>query len=353
MAIRLVGQSDAIRKLNRRIDAAAHTVSSVLIQGETGSGKELVARAIHDRSDRRVQSFVPVDCGALPEDLVESELFGYKRGAFTTAVSDKRGLFEEAHRGTLFLDEISNTSKRFQVKFLRVLQDKQVRRLGEVSGRAFDVRVIAATNSDLRSMAREGRFRQDLFYRVNVFPIHVPPLRERRADIPLLALHVIEGLNAQTGLVRRLSPEALDKLSTYSFPGNVRELQNLVESGYFMSQGEVVAAEAINLPSEELPSEGSIEVPVDEVLDFWESVARPYTNRTITRSQVESVIRRALEQTGGNYKKVVELFNMPPTDYKRFMDFLRRHQCNVDFRPYRQRNPQRPGGFPAPRDAAP
>jgi len=321
--------------LNARIDAAAQTGSSVLIQGETGSGKELVARAIHERSGRSGHRFVPVDCGALPEDLVESELFGYKRGAFTTAVADKRGLFEEAHKGTLFLDEIANTSHRFQVKFLRVLQEKQVRRLGDVVDRAFDVRVVAATNCDLRTVAREGGFRQDLFYRISVFLVHVPPLRERRTDIPLLARHVVDGLNAQTDFGRELSSDALDKLSGYSYPGNVRELQNLIESAYFMTHGRVIAAEAVMLPSDAL-----VERPVGEVVvdDFWESVARPYAKRLITRRQVENVIRRALDQTGGSYKRVVELFNMPATDYKRFMDFLRRHQCNVDFRPYRQKS---------------
>jgi len=334
MATKLVGQSDAVRILNARIDAAARTGSSVLIQGETGTGKELVARAIHERCKRNGHRFVPVDCGALPEDLVESELFGYRRGAFTTAVSDKRGLFEEANNGTLFLDEIANTSQRFQVKLLRVLQDKQVRRLGDVVDRRFDVRVIAATNCDLRVRARSGEFREDLFYRLNVFSIHVPPLRARRADIPLLARHVIEGLNDQTGCDRELSPDALEKLLGYGYPGNVRELQNLVESAYFMTETRIIEAHAILLPSDSLIDKPAEEVVVD---DFWESVARPYTNRQITRRQVESVIRRALEQTGGNYKKVVELFNMPTADYKRFMDFLRRHQCNVDFRPYRHR----------------
>jgi transcriptional regulator with GAF, ATPase, and Fis domain len=334
MGTRLVGQSDALRMLNARIDAAALTASSVLIHGETGSGKELVACAIHERSERRGHRFVPVDCGALPDDLVESELFGYKRGAFTTALADKRGLFEEAHKGTLFLDEIGNTSRRFQVKLLRVLQNKQVRRLGEVVDRAFDVRVIAATNSDLRAMSRDGAFREDLFYRISVFAVHVPPLRERRTDIPLLANHVVDGLNAQTGLRRHLTPEALAKLSNYSYPGNVRELQNLIETAFFMSNDGDIDAEAVSLPSDSLVEKPAAEVVVD---DFWESVARPYTKRLITRRQVENVIRRALEQTGGNYKKVVELFHMPAADYKRFMDFLRRHQCNVDFRPYRQR----------------
>ena len=331
---KLVGNSDALRLLNSKIDAAARTASSVLIFGETGSGKELVARSIHERSVRSRHRFVPIDCGALPEDLVESELFGYKRGAFTTAVADKRGLFEEAHRGTLFLDEIANTSARFQAKLLRVLQDKQIRRLGETVDRAFDVRVVVASNSDLRGMARVGEFREDLFYRVSVFGIHVPPLRERRCDIPLLARHLLDQLNAESGLRKELSSAAIEKLLHYPYPGNVRELQNLIESAFFLTEADRIDAESVVLPSDALVESAREEVVVD---DFWESVARPYTRRLITRRQVEGVIRRALEQTGGNYKKVVELFNMPKTDYKRFMDFLRRHQCNVDFRPYRHK----------------
>lgn len=333
---RLVGKSDGLRILNTRIDAAARAASAVLILGETGSGKELVARSIHERSERRNQSFVPVDCGALPEDLVESELFGYKRGAFTTALADKRGLFEEAHMGTLFLDEIANTSLRFQVKLLRALQDKQIRRLGDMVNRACDVRVIAATNRELRSLARAGEFREDLFYRINVLGIRVPPLRERLVDIPLLANQLLDELNARMGVHRELSTQAVEKLQRYSFPGNVRELHNIVESAYFMSNGNCIDADAIGLPSDALFESPREEVVVD---DFWESVARPYARRLITRRQVEDVIRKGLEQTGGNYKKVVELFNMPVTDYKRFMDFLRRHRCNVDFRPYRQKRP--------------
>lgn len=334
METKFVGESDAVRVLKKRIVSAARAASSVLIRGETGSGKELVARTIHEKSPRSQGSFVPVDCGALPEDLVESELFGYRRGAFTTAVSDKRGLFEEAHRGTLFLDEIGNTSKRFQVKLLRVLQDRSVRRLGDVVSRTLDVRIVAATNSDLGAMARAGTFRQDLFYRINVFPVNVPPLRERRSDIPLLARHILDRLHAASGWKRDLSSQALDKLAAYTYPGNVRELENLIESAYFNNMDPVITPDELILPSDSLASRPAETVVVD---DFWESVARPYTNRQITRRQVEGVIRRALEQTGGNYKKVVELFNMPKSDYKRFMDFLRRHQCNVDFRPYRQK----------------
>ena len=337
MNTKLVGQSEAIESLRTRIRAAARAASSVLIQGETGTGKELVARAIHENCERHGRRFVPVDCGALPEELVESELFGYRRGAFTTAVADKRGLLEEANHGTLFLDEIANTSHRFQVKFLRVLQEKQVRRLGDVVDRQLDVRIIAATNRDLRTLARSGTFREDLLYRLNVFVIDVPPLRIRRGDIPLLAHHILGQLNSENSVGRNLSTDAVEKLSTYGFPGNVRELQNLIESAFYTTESETIGPEAIVLPSDTLVLEPVSGVVVD---DFWESVARPYTSRLITRRQVEDVIRRALSQTGGNYRKVVGLFNMPDHEYKRFMDFLRRHRCNVDFRPYRRNGNQ-------------
>jgi two-component system response regulator PilR (NtrC family) len=338
----LIGESEAMVTLRSRIRSAARSGSSVLIQGETGTGKELVARMIHESCARYSRTFVPVDCGAIPEDLVESELFGYRRGAFTTAVSDKPGLFEEANHGTIFLDEIANTSTRFQVKFLRVLQEKQVRRLGDVVNRALDIRVIAATNCDLRAMARSGEFREDLLYRLNVFAIDVPPLRKRSGDVPLLARHILVGLNTANDESRRFSDAAIGKLAGYAYPGNVRELQNVVERAFYSGEDRVIDAEAILLPADGLVEEPPEEVVVD---DFWESVARPYADRLITKRQVEGVIRRALAATGGNYRQVVRLFNMPDSDYKRFMDFLRRHRCNVDFRPYRGKH--RSAGTPA------
>ncbi len=334
METKLIGQSDAIQTLKSRIRAAARAASSVLIEGETGTGKELVARSIHDLGRSNGGRFVPVDCGAVPEDLVESELFGHRRGAFTTAVADKPGLFEEANHGTLFLDEISNTSKRFQVKFLRVLQERQVRRLGDLVDRKLELRVIAATNCDLRAMTRSGEFREDLLYRLNVFPIQIPPLRKRKGDIPLLAASVVDELNVRNHQVRTLTNDAMKKLESYSYPGNIRELQNVVESAYYTVEADAIGPDAIAIPTDVLTRETFEEIIVD---DFWESVARPYTERLITKRQVEAVIRRGLVQTQGNYRKMVRLFKMPDSDYKRFMDFLRRHRCNVDFRPYRKK----------------
>src|SRR5437762_3823798 len=218
----MIGKSEAMYTLQERVKAAARVSGSVLVTGESGTGKELVARAIHEHSDRHGGKFVAVDCGALPDELIESELFGHRRGAFTTAVADKPGLFEEANGGTLFLDEIANTSRRFQAKLLRVLQDRQLRRLGDLVLRKLDLRVIAATNCELMTMVRRGEFREDLFYRLNVFPILVPPLRRRMEDVPLLVEHMLLGKK------KRMTEGAIAKLMKYSFPGNIRELENLV-----------------------------------------------------------------------------------------------------------------------------
>ena len=325
----MIGRTETMLKLFERIRAAARINGAVLVTGETGTGKELVARSIHGLSDRGNGRFVAVDCGAMPEELIESELFGHRRGAFTSALADKPGLFEEANGGTLFLDEIGNTSKRFQVKLLRALQEHQIRRLGDLIPRKVDIRVIAATNADLRSMVRRGEFREDLYYRLNVFPIEVPALRRRIEDVPLLVEHLARGR-------KDFSDRAIRKLQGYSFPGNVRELENIVESAIYSVDDTVVHAEDIVLPGENHADE-RCEIHVD---NFWESVARPFSNRQITRHHVESLIRQGLTETNGSYRKLMTHFKMPETDYKRFMDFLRRHRCNVDYREYRKNEPE-------------
>ena len=322
----MIGNSEVMQQLIERIRTASQVSGSILVMGETGSGKELVARAIHEFSQSNTGRFVAVDCGALPEDLIESELFGYRRGAFTTATTDKPGLFEIANGGTLFLDEISNTSRRFQAKLLRALQDRQIRRLGDLITRKVDIRVITATNCDLRRLVHRGDFREDLFYRLNVFSIQVPPLRERLDDIPLLAEFILQGR-------RRISAGALAKLQAYTFPGNVRELENIVESAIYSRNADIIEDRDIVLPGE-LLRVADLDLQID---NFWESIARPYANRQITRHHVENLIRKGLIQTGGSYRRLVRLFNIPETDYKRFMDFLRRHRCNVDYRQYRKK----------------
>jgi transcriptional regulator with PAS, ATPase and Fis domain len=323
----MIGRSEQMQLLREKVKTAARVSGAVLISGESGAGKELVARAIHDSSNRCRGKFVAVDCGALPDDLIESELFGHKRGAFTTALADKPGLFEEANGGTLFLDEIANTSRRFQAKLLRVLQDKQVRRLGDVAVRALDLRVISATNCELSAMVRKGEFREDLYYRLNVFPITVPPLRRRMEDIPVLAEHL---LHSRKGI----SENAIAKLMGYAFPGNVRELENILEAAVCIASGTTIQAEDIVLPDE--PSREQV---AEDVItgNFWDSVARPFAERLITRTHMEHLVRQGLQRTRGSYRKMLPLFRLPDTDYKRFMDFLRRHHCIVDFREYRKK----------------
>ncbi len=323
----MIGKSEVMERLREKVRAASRVSGSILVTGETGTGKELVARAIHEHSDRSGGPFVAVDCGALPDELIESELFGHRRGAFTTALTDKPGLFEEANGGTLFLDEIANTSRRFQAKLLRVLQDRQIRRLGDVISRRLDIRVIAATNCDLTVMVRKSEFREDLYYRLNVFPIQVPPLRQRLDDVPLLVEHLLRGR-------KTITQDAMEKLRTYKYPGNVRELENIVESTIYMVPGAAIRAEDIRLPHQSHSS-----WPEEELIigNFWDSIATPFTERLITRNQVEHVIRRGLEQTRGSYRRLLPLFQMPDSDYKRFMDFLRRNHCKIDFRQFRNK----------------
>jgi transcriptional regulator with PAS, ATPase and Fis domain len=313
--------------LREKIKTAAKVSGAVLISGESGAGKELVARAIHDLSSRCGGKFVAVDCGALPDDLIESELFGHKRGAFTTALADKPGLFEEANGGTLFLDEIANTSRRFQAKLLRVLQDKQVRRLGDVTMRTLDLRVISATNCELATMVRKGEFREDLYYRLNVFRIQVPPLRRRMEDLPIIVEHLLHGRKS-------ISEKAIAKLKGYAFPGNIRELENILEAAVCIASGAMIDAEDIVLSNE--VSQGQL---IEDAItgNFWESIARPFAERLITRTHMEHLIRQGLQRTRGSYRKMLPLFQLPDTDYKRFMDFLRRHHCIVDFREYRKK----------------
>src|SRR5437667_1713589 len=234
----IVGKSDPMLRIFDLVGQVAPSRSTILIQGESGTGKELIAKAIHTNSPRRDRAFVPVNTGSMPTDLLESTLFGHVKGAFTSAVASKKGLFEIADRGTLFLDEIGTMSMETQAKILRVLQDRKFMHLGGVQEIQVDVRIIAATNVDLRQMVREGRFREDLFYRLNVISIDLPPLRQRREDIPLLVQHFLQKYSDENERPRcRVSTEALRPLLTYPWPGNVRELENVIERAVVLSSG--------------------------------------------------------------------------------------------------------------------
>ena len=235
----IIGSSAAMNEVYRVTRQVARSRASVLLLGETGTGKELVAHAIHDLSSRRERPFVRVNCGALSENLLESELFGHVRGAFTGAIDNRTGRFEAAHKGTIFLDEINSTTLHLQVKLLRVLQEREFERVGDTRTVRVDTRVIAASNCDLLAQAGEGQFREDLYYRLNVVPVHLPPLRERSEDIPELVTHFLNLYNEQNDrYVAHIDPKALAAMQQYAWPGNVRELQNYVERAVVMAPGD-------------------------------------------------------------------------------------------------------------------
>jgi two-component system, NtrC family, response regulator PilR len=244
----IIGESPGMRKLYEMVDRVAGTNSSVLITGESGTGKELVARAIHLKSPRSGAALVPVNCGGVPETLIESELFGYKKGAFTGAATSRKGLVETANGGTLFLDEIGELSPTLQVKLLRLVQERTIRMVGGTEDVAVDVRIISATNRDLEKMVIEGSFREDLFYRLNVIHLHIPPLRERREDIPRLAEYFLQKFRDKLGKdIRKISAYAMDILMNYNFPGNVRELENIIERSIALESSSIVLPDSLTL----------------------------------------------------------------------------------------------------------
>ncbi|HWQ35162.1 MAG TPA: sigma-54 dependent transcriptional regulator [Blastocatellia bacterium] len=294
----IIGVSAAIRTLKENIARVAPTGATVLITGETGTGKELVARAIHKGSARAAQPFVAVNCAAIQESLLESELFGHERGAFTGADRSRQGLFEAAHRGTLFLDEAGEMSLPLQAKLLRVLMDGQILRVGSTTPRKVDVRVIAATHRDLLKLIREGAFREDLFYRLAVVPLSIPPLRSRPEDIPLLIEHisrqVARDLKSQP---RRLSAAATAKLLQYCFPGNVRELRNLIERAFILAQGAEIGPADLLL-SDERTAQAS-EPQADPFQQWLASMPAEISLRETLETTERELIRRALQAANG------------------------------------------------------
>jgi DNA-binding NtrC family response regulator len=275
----LIGRSAGMLEVYKQIAHASLSDAPVLITGETGTGKELVARAIHRHGARGGRPFLPVNCGALPEGLLESELYGHVRGSFTGAVADKKGLFEQAHGGTLFLDEIGETSPAVQVRLLRTLELGELRPVGATQVRRVDVRVIAATHRDLERAVKEETFRQDLFYRLNVFRVAVPPLRERREDIPLLASHFLRAVNERSGVSASLTPAALDALSAYAWPGNVRELENTLERVALACRGGVL--DVGDLPPHLAARPPSLETPLFAGLPTLEELERRYLRHVL------------------------------------------------------------------------
>jgi transcriptional regulator with PAS, ATPase and Fis domain len=350
-SIQLVGRSADIIALRQEIDRVARSDAKVLITGESGTGKEIVAHAVHAQSPRASNMFAPVNCAGLPETLLESELFGHVRGSFTGAYRDKPGKLESAHNGTVFLDEVGEMTLRMQGMLLRFLETGELQKVGaDGGGRIVNVRIITATNRNLRELITQGVFREDLFYRLNVIHLLVPPLRDRRDDIPLLTEHFITRFReANDSPITEIAPNAMKALTEYSWPGNVRELENVIERLVVTVERDVVRLE--DLPSEVREHDTVAVRPKRErrrtVADdlykrlvegkesFWTSVYPLFMDREITRSNVRDVVRRGLEEARGNYKIVARLFNMEARDYKRFLNFLRKHDCQIPFKEYR------------------
>jgi DNA-binding NtrC family response regulator len=380
----LVGESAGIVALRDDIAAAARTHAKVLILGETGTGKEVVARLLHSQSPRRGRTFVAVNCSGIPETLLESELFGHTRGSFTGAVRDKLGLVRQADRGTLFLDELGEMSLRMQAVLLRFTETGEIQPVGADAPTGHtDVRLITATNRDLRQRIADGQFREDLYYRLNVIQIRIPPLRERGSDILLLMDHYLAHA-AQSHRLRQptLMPAAADLLLAYQWPGNVRELRNVAERIVLQDRIGPVPADALPheirdgrtattvagtavvpgsagaardaSPQRAVPSSASADTlwrRMDAGEDFWSVVGQAFKARELTRADLTALIDRGLTETRGSYRALLALFNLPDSDYKRFHAFLYQQRCNLPVAPYRARRPhgRGPANAEAPR----
>ena len=314
---KIVGISKSIRTILDNIRIIASTDSTVLITGESGTGKELVARTIHHLSNRRNQNFVAVNCGAIPETLLESEFFGYKKGAFTGADFDKSGLFQEANNGTIFLDEIGELPLQLQVKLLRVLQEREIRPLGSNSSIKVNVRVIAATNRNLQSLIEEGKFRSDLYYRLNVVNIHVPPLRERHDDIPLLANYFLAKFSHKYNKnVVGFSNIVMDSFIKYDWPGNVREMENVIERAVILARKNTI--EATELPEEIFGNKKLETFFTNNMIVSYKKAKEMFDKEYITR---------LLEHTKGNIKKAAEISGRYRTD---IYDMIKKYEIDIE-----------------------
>ena len=306
----LIGKSKRMQELFKMIEVVSATNSTVLITGESGTGKELVAKAIHLNSPRAEEAFVSVNCGAFTETLLESELFGYVKGAFTGATANKKGLFEVADKGTIFLDEVGDTSVAMQVKLLRVLQERTLRRVGGTEEIPIDVRIIAATNRNLSEMVAENQFREDLFYRISVIPLELPPLRHRRDDIPLLADHFLARLNSTMGKkIDRFSDDALKKIESYDWPGNVRELENAMERAFILETSNELSAQ-------HLPESVSTNPRMRAVTNFPDE---GFDLESYVEALQKGFLEEALRRTNGVQVKAAELLRMSYRSFRHYM----------------------------------
>jgi transcriptional regulator with PAS, ATPase and Fis domain len=342
----VVGSSPALLRVLHIAERLAANESKVLITGESGVGKDVIARHVHVHSTRAAHRFVALNCASVAETLLESELFGHVKGSFTGAYRDKVGKLQQAHKGTIFLDEIGEMSLRMQAMLLRFLENGEVVPVGaDTPATRVDVRVISATNRNLQDMVVKGTFREDLLYRINVGQIEVPPLRERREDVAALVTHVI----AKHGRSLTVQPEAMEALARYRWPGNVRELQNVVEQMLALADGDSIGTEL--LPPAVMAMPGKAPHPVrerrrrvaDELYDglteggcrFWNDVYPMFMNRDLTREDLRHLIRKGLSTTKGSYRGLLELFGLEDNDYKRLLNFLAAHDCAIDFREFR------------------
>ena len=366
----LVGVSSRIAELRAEIESLAFSDAKILIMGESGSGKEVVARQIHAHSRRASHPFIAINCGGIPETLLESELFGHMKGSFTGAFRDKIGKLEQANGGTMFLDEVGEMSPRMQVLLLRFLETGEIEKVGsERVTVAGNVRILSATNRNLVDRIAEGEFREDLYYRLNVISLIVPPLREHREDIPALVESFVRRAAEQSASQRHHPPfqaptislETMQALMAHSWPGNVRELNNVIERLLAGRQDvvEVIRSRDIrgarptpigdqHVPSQ--PETRPVQEPergrtladdlfkrlVQDGQPFWTTVYPMYMRREIARSDMRGLVHRGLEEARGNYRIVLRLFNIESKDYKRFLNFLRKHDCRLPFKDYRR-----------------
>jgi transcriptional regulator with PAS, ATPase and Fis domain len=353
MQPKLVGSSSAISDIEQEIDCAARSDAKVLVTGESGVGKDIVARLIHHRSNRTAGPFVTINCAGVPDTLLESELFGHVRGSFTDAYRDKRGWLDQARGGTIFMDEIGEMSLRMQALLLRFLENGEIQRVGaDRVQTGSDVRVIAATNRNLLERVAEKSFREDLYYRLNVIHVVIPPLRARRDDVAPLVKHFLREYSDRHHVTEpQLSPDALERLTDYAWPGNVRELKNVIERLVIRNSTGVIALSelprevsygAVSRAAEARPQ--APRRPVADVLydrmcvdgeSFWAVVHDPFMSRDLTRADLRQIIARGLEQTRGSYKGLVQVFNIEERGYKRFLSFLRKYECHLPFQRFR------------------
>ena len=307
----VVGKSKKIKQVYSMIEKIAGTDSTILVTGESGTGKELAARAIHSLSPRQENQFVSINCGALPENLLESELFGHVEGAFTGAVADKVGLFEVAQRGTLFLDEVGEMAPWTQVKLLRTLQDKKIRRVGGTEEAAIDVRIIAATNQDLKEKISEGKFREDLFYRLNVISFEMPPLRERKEDVPLFVNHFLKKYSMEIGKsMKRIAPDVMKLFESYPWPGNIRELENVIERTVAIEDRETITLDS--LPDELLTARKREETDL--------LFQKNFCLTSFLDEAAQSYIKQARLLSGGNLKKTASLLGISYRNLRYLID---------------------------------